>query len=98
MQLFSLLIAAIAASSANAACQIAGSIDPNCCWGGKNGRDACLRQNGGCSFGSDPGNYCTSFGIGRDRCGADCCDTRTGWGKPCPKGRNACDPKTGCPF
>ncbi|WYZ36525.1 hypothetical protein EsH8_II_000031 [Colletotrichum jinshuiense] len=99
MQFFqAFLLAAIAANSVNAACMIAGSIDPNCCWGGKDNVDACNRQ-GACNVHpGDTENYCAKFGITPQDCDADCCDTRTKKGKPCPKGRNACDPKTGCPF
>ncbi|KAF4458293.1 hypothetical protein FALBO_14981 [Fusarium albosuccineum] len=98
MQLFNALFLALAATSVNAACMIAGSIDPNCCWGGKDNVDACNRQ-GACNVHpGDTENYCRKFGITPQDCDADCCDTRTKKGKPCPKGRNACDPETGCPF
>ncbi|RDW75269.1 hypothetical protein BP6252_06411 [Coleophoma cylindrospora] len=108
----SLVILALAAN-AYAACRIGiNSIDPNCCWGGDQGSDACSRQQGGtgCSLGAESGNFCVNLGIPNSKCGhpvpmltrdilqnADCCDTRTGKGKPCPKGKNRCDPESGCP-
>ncbi|KXH55164.1 hypothetical protein CNYM01_13582 [Colletotrichum nymphaeae SA-01] len=97
MQLINLIfVTAMAITSVNAGCMIAGSYDPNCCWGGKDNVDACNRQ-GACNVGGDTDNYCAKFGITPQQCDADCCDTRTKKGKPCPKGRNACDRKTGCP-
>ncbi|KAJ4417919.1 hypothetical protein N0V82_005876 [Gnomoniopsis sp. IMI 355080] len=88
------------ASTAFAACPMApGNTDPNCCWGGSTGEDACLRQAGGvaCSNGADKENFCVNMGITKAECNADCCDTRTRKGKPCNKGANACDEDTGCP-
>ncbi|KAF6820921.1 hypothetical protein CPLU01_12612 [Colletotrichum plurivorum] len=87
------------AIGAHAACTIDGT-DPNCCWGGDQGNDACSRQNGyiGCINGYEDNNFCRNMGIPNSKCDADCCDTRTGWGKPCPKGKNRCDPDSGCPF
>lgn len=99
-------------------CTIDGT-DPNCCWGGKDGSDACSRQNGGagCVLGAEWGNFCKNRGIPYSKCvgvpsnrfgppchfltrtsyqSADCCDTRTGKGKGCPKGKNRCDPDSGC--
>lgn len=151
---------------------IAGSLDPNCCWGGKDNVDACNRQ-GACNVAGDVSlslgaGLCRrqSSGVSWNALGpwtllstalatqslikfqclltrensdrkllrqvwdhtpglckyhplfklslasehgadmgvflfhtqdADCCDTRTKKGKPCPKGANACDRKTGCP-
>lgn len=46
---------------------IAGSIDPNCCWGGKDNVDACNRQ-GACNVGGDTDNYCAKFGITPAQC------------------------------
>lgn len=46
---------------------IAGSIDPNCCWGGKDNVDACNRQ-GACNVGPDSDNYCAKFGITPQQC------------------------------
>ncbi|KAH9879295.1 hypothetical protein J1614_002734 [Plenodomus biglobosus] len=116
MRFFTTIIATVVAiGSANAACSIGGGTDPNCCWGGQNGVDACNRQ-GACNVGADRYNYCSYFGITPQECvgllkhlvmlmllmvglmqDADCCDTRTRRGKPCPKGKNFCDEETGCP-
>ncbi|OLN97997.1 hypothetical protein CCHL11_06811 [Colletotrichum chlorophyti] len=86
-------------ATAFGACTIDGT-DPNCCWGGSDGHDACLRQNGyiGCINGAERGNFCKNRGITSQQCDADCCDTRTGWGKPCPKGKNRCDEDSGCRY
>ncbi|WYZ43585.1 hypothetical protein EsH8_VII_000021 [Colletotrichum jinshuiense] len=86
-------------TTAQAACTIDGT-DPNCCWGGHQGSDACSRQNGyiGCIIGRETSNFCINRGIPNSKCSADCCDTRTGYGKPCPKGKNRCDPDSGCPY
>ncbi|KAJ0109123.1 hypothetical protein J7T55_002315 [Diaporthe amygdali] len=65
-----LLALAFFASAANAACMIAGSIDPNCCWGGKDNVDACNRQ-GACNVGGDTDNYCAKFGITPAQCAKD---------------------------
>ncbi|OLN87952.1 hypothetical protein CCHL11_00125 [Colletotrichum chlorophyti] len=74
-------------------CQIARS-KANCCWGGSNGEDACLRQRGGanvCRRPPEASNFCTNvFRQGTqipvsETCDADCCDTITGWGIGCPK-------------
>lgn len=46
---------------------IAGSIDPNCCWGGKDNVDACNRQ-GACNVAGDTENYCAKFGITPEDC------------------------------
>lgn len=101
------------------------SSDPNCCWGGQAGHDACLRQQGGggCIQGTEAKNFCMNMNIPSSKCvsrlfafcqsfhsrsvekvfanvwqDADCCDTRTGLGKPCPKGKNRCDPESGCGY
>ncbi|KAJ4308158.1 hypothetical protein N0V84_012267 [Fusarium piperis] len=95
----SIIALAALVNGINAACQIGASIDMNCCWGGKQGSDACSRQAKSviCSIDGKSKDFCRNIGIPSSKCNADCCDTRTGWGKPCPKGKNACDPDFGCP-
>ncbi|KAF6812268.1 hypothetical protein CPLU01_05831 [Colletotrichum plurivorum] len=92
------IVLAALTTSAYAICHIGTSIDMNCCWGGAAGEDACFRQQKSinCGNGIEQANFCKNIGIDRTRCDADCCDPRTGWGKPCPKGKNACD-GTNCP-
>ncbi|KAF6834426.1 hypothetical protein CMUS01_06163 [Colletotrichum musicola] len=99
MKFFTALALLALGATANAACTIYGT-DPNCCWGGDDGYDACLRQNGyvGCTNGRENGNFCKNRGIPNSKCSADCCDTRAGYGKPCPKGKNRCDDDSGCPY
>ncbi|OHW93752.1 ec16 protein [Colletotrichum incanum] len=74
-------------------CRIA-DVKDNCCWGGSNGRDACLRQRGGANVCRSPNmawNFCRNvYKQGTqtpvsETCDADCCDTVTGWGIGCPK-------------
>ncbi|KAM0424372.1 hypothetical protein ACHAPT_010520 [Fusarium lateritium] len=99
MKLIQSVVALVAlANGALGVCQIGTSIDTNCCWGGKQGSDACFRQAKSwiCNDGRSK-DFCRNIGIPSSKCNADCCDTRTGWGKPCPKGKNACDPEQGCP-
>ncbi|KAK0642606.1 hypothetical protein DIS24_g8831 [Lasiodiplodia hormozganensis] len=101
MKFTSAIIAFAFVASASAACTMqVDSTDPNCCWGGKNGMDACFRQakSQTCRDPNERKNFCVNMGIPRSKCDADCCDTRTGWGKPCPKGRNACEDPNNCPF
>ncbi|TEA14646.1 hypothetical protein C8034_v003204 [Colletotrichum sidae] len=64
-----------------------------CCWGGKNGLDACRRQRGGanvCNAPSMEHNFCqnverngTDIRVS-ETCDADCCSTVTGHGISCP--------------
>ncbi|KZL85978.1 hypothetical protein CI238_06151 [Colletotrichum incanum] len=56
-------------ATAYAACRIDGT-DPNCCWGGDQGSDACARQNGyiGCINGAESGNFCRNMGIPNTKC------------------------------
>ncbi|KAG7055747.1 hypothetical protein JMJ77_0008198 [Colletotrichum scovillei] len=68
MQLINFLfVTAMTITSVNAGCMIAGSYDPNCCWGGKDNVDACNRQ-GACNVGGDTDNYCAKFGITPQQC------------------------------
>ncbi|KAI9152322.1 hypothetical protein HJFPF1_09552 [Paramyrothecium foliicola] len=99
MKFFQSIALLALSATAYAACTIDGT-DPNCCWGGDQGSDACSRQNGGmgCILGAEAKNFCMNMGIPNSKCDADCCDTRTGWGKPCPKGKNRCDEDSGCPY
>ncbi|GJC81424.1 hypothetical protein ColTof4_03216 [Colletotrichum tofieldiae] len=87
------IVLAALTTSAFAICHIGTSIDMNCCWGGTAGEDACFRQQKSinCGNGIEQANFCKNIGIDRTRCDADCCDPRTGWGKACPKGKNACN-------
>lgn len=50
-------------------CTIDGT-DPNCCWGGDQGSDACSRQNGGtgCMLGAETQNFCINRGITKEQC------------------------------
>ncbi|KAI5366810.1 hypothetical protein AA0119_g7457 [Alternaria tenuissima] len=76
--------------------------DKDCCWGGDQGADACLRQRGGIACtqvgNAESGNFCINMGIPTEKCSADCCDIKTGNGQPCPKGKNRCDKDSGCPY
>ncbi|KAK1715558.1 Hsp90 protein-domain-containing protein [Colletotrichum acutatum] len=68
MQLIKFIfVTAMTITSVNAGCMIAGSYDPNCCWGGKDNVDACNRQ-GACNVGGDTDNYCAKFGITPQQC------------------------------
>ncbi|KAF6807092.1 hypothetical protein CMUS01_14212 [Colletotrichum musicola] len=66
--LSSIAVLALAAS-VNASVRPTGT-DSRCCWGGKAGSDACLRQNGyvGCVNGRENDNFCSSHGIDSSRC------------------------------
>lgn len=46
------------------------STDPNCCWGGKNGMDACFRQvkSQACRDPEMRKNFCVNVGIPRSKC------------------------------
>lgn len=46
------------------------STDPNCCWGGKNGMDACFRQakSQTCRDPNERKNFCVNMGIPRSKC------------------------------
>ncbi|KAF6835355.1 hypothetical protein CPLU01_04435 [Colletotrichum plurivorum] len=101
MKFFTALTLLALGVTTHAACtvsQVEGT-DPNCCWGGDDGWDACLRQNGyiGCTQAVETNNFCKNHGIPNTMCKADCCDLRTGKGKACPKGKNRCDEDSGCP-
>ncbi|TQN69560.1 hypothetical protein CSHISOI_05947 [Colletotrichum shisoi] len=77
-------------------CQIA-EIASDCCWGGNNGKDACLDQRSRanvCRSGGMADNFCRNvYRPGPDgkkiaiseTCKADCCSTITGEGMGCPK-------------
>ncbi|KAF6834555.1 hypothetical protein CPLU01_04840 [Colletotrichum plurivorum] len=99
--LSSIAVLALAAS-VNASCMVSQlyGTDSRCCWGGKSGSDACIRQNGyvGCINGRENDNFCSSHGISSSKCSSDCCDIATGRGQPCPKGKNRCDDESGCPY
>ncbi|KAG9191384.1 hypothetical protein G6011_09472 [Alternaria panax] len=92
--------------SVQAECYITGRFgtvgDKNCCWGGDQGSDACLRQTGGIactqSGSTETNNFCSKYGISMAKCKADCCDIKTGNGQPCPRGKNRCDKDSGCPY
>lgn len=46
------------------------STDPNCCWGGKTGMDACFRQakSQACRDPEMKKNFCVNIGIPRSKC------------------------------
>lgn len=46
------------------------STDPNCCWGGQEGSDACHRQQGTprCGNGMEAHNFCKNMGIPNSKC------------------------------
>ncbi|KAL1640205.1 hypothetical protein SLS58_007156 [Diplodia intermedia] len=64
-------------------CTIGTSTDPNCCWGGKVGQDACFRQakSQSCRDPNEKRNFCANVGIPRSKCG-----------------RNACEDPDNCPY
>ncbi|OJD34145.1 cytochrome p450 [Diplodia corticola] len=101
MKFTSAIVAFGLVASVSATCRMsANSEDPNCCWGGKAGIDACFRQSKSqtCRDAAERKNFCINRNIPTSKCDADCCDTRTGWGKPCPKGKNSCEDPTNCPY
>ncbi|TEA10757.1 hypothetical protein C8034_v008805 [Colletotrichum sidae] len=77
---------------AAAECTVGEHKTANCCWGDRNGGSAaCKRQRGGrlpkdevnaCE--TETANWCSTVNISKDKCAADCCDVKTGWGIPCP--------------
>ncbi|KAF9873233.1 hypothetical protein CkaCkLH20_09396 [Colletotrichum karsti] len=88
-----LTLAAAAQEAVAASCRIA-DFKSDCCWGGSNGQDACLRQRGGANVCRSPGessNFCRNVNKAGTQtkvsatCNADCCDTNTGFGIGCPK-------------
>ncbi|KAL1798037.1 hypothetical protein ACET3X_004643 [Alternaria dauci] len=70
------LITLALAVSVNAICNIGGGFgtvgDKDCCWGGDQGADACLRQNGGIACtqvgNAESKNFCINMGIPSSKC------------------------------
>ncbi|KAH6696452.1 hypothetical protein BKA61DRAFT_683152 [Leptodontidium sp. MPI-SDFR-AT-0119] len=72
----------------NSECTLTSRTIGDCCWGGKNGRDACQRQLVATPEACDneeSDNYCINNGVTNAQCDADCCAISTGFGIGCPK-------------